>query len=107
MRSHPMSNQEYDALKAVSPGYRFEGIIQKGTNSITGAKETVLKTKDGMISAFNKLLLSVGGNGCAQLPVGTKVTIDIPAGVTSPFNYFADEIMKFQVQPDGHIEYDN
>lgn len=107
MRSYPMSNQEYDALQKSSPSYRFEGVVRTGVDSTLGIKRTVLKTKDGIISDFDRLELSIDGNHYSSLPVGTKVTIEIPEGITPPFNYYFDKAMKFVVEPDGCIEYDN
>lgn len=107
MRSYPMSNQEYDALRISSPSCRFEGVVRTGVDSILGIKTIVLKTKDGMISYFDRLELNIDGNHYSSLPVGTKVTIEIPEGITPPFNYYFDKAMKFVVEPDGHMKYDD
>lgn len=99
---NPMSQEQYDAIKASSPGYRFEGTIETYWSPMYCSpthyheKKKALKLNDGRFFASFDPKLPVGENSCCGLPEGTKIVIDIPPGSMSPFNYFVNEAMKIE-----------
>ena len=104
MRSQPMSNQEYDGFTKSSKGFLVQGSIAE-YRRLDGFKSIALRVPGGIIFGFHDFKLWVGGCSCGNLPVGTRVTIDIPPGVTPPFNRFVEYPMKFQYESDDGVEW--
>lgn len=108
-REKPMTQEEYDAIKAASPAYSFSGTIQAYWQPMCCAPmhyhERMMALRldgGGMIQGFN-VSLWVGGPCGAKLPEGTRVTIDVPAGSLGPFSRFCDEAIEFKPQPDESV----
>ncbi len=106
MRQDSMSNQEYDKLIKDSKGFSVQGSIVEYKDE-NGRNKRALRVPNGMLSGFADLKLWIGGHKCSSLPVGTRITIDIPPGVTTPYNYFVEHPMEFQVESDDDVEWIN
>ncbi len=101
MRKSSISQEEYDAITKSSCGCKFEGVIERYWKYHHGRYYPTISLRvnnGGQINSFQHLELLIGKHACAGLPAGTKVTIDIPPGVTPPCNFFNDKPMEFQAE---------
>lgn len=107
-RGKPMTQEEYDAIKAASPAQSFSGTIQAYwqpmhcTPTHYHERRMALRLEGGGMFHFD-MSLWVGGSSGAKLPEGTRITIDVPAGSRGPFNYFCDKAIEFKPQSDEGV----
>ena len=107
-RNNPMTQDEYDAVKAASPAQSFSGTIEAywcpGFHAPTHYHERrkALRLDGGGMLEFD-LKLRVGDASCAPLQEGTKVSIEVPVGTTPPLNCFCEHPMSFRALPDDDV----
>lgn len=108
IRNNPMTQEEYDAVKAASPAQSFSGTIEAYWCPVFRApthcheRRKALRLDGGGMLEFD-LKLRVGESSCASLQEGARVSIEIPAGTMPPFNYFCEHPMSFRALPDSDV----
>lgn len=108
MHKNPMTQEEYDAVKAASPAQSFNGTIEAYWCPMFRApvhfyrRRTALRLDGGGMLEFD-LKLRVGESSCASLQEGARVSIEVPTGTMPPFNYFCEHPMSFKALSDDDV----